>query len=334
MSPLGQRSSLIFNPGPDECGLKLAAKRYIPRTTTPDGLTLLFAHNSGGHKEEWEPTLEEMLARQNPTRLKIREVWSVDWQSHGEAGRINAPQLENRGPVSLHEWAYGIAALLRSEHLRGHRVVGIGQSTGSSALVLATQHFPAHTLPFSGIIIVEPIMASREYYRDFGPERDKALGAAIAFLKRLETRWSTRDAAFEYMRGNFRWKSWDPRVLRIHVDQGLYESPTGEVYCNNQPELSAYQEIPPHLDAVDQYRRIAPLLPIHYIFGGKNSFASPESQQSIFDPERNIQPSSTQRIQNARHLVVQENPTGLASAICIVLETLSKEIVPSERSRL
>ncbi|KAJ7613563.1 Alpha/beta hydrolase fold-1, partial [Roridomyces roridus] len=335
MFPEIQVSSLIFDPTPDsENALKLTATRYIPRSTTPHGSTLLFVHNSGGHKEQWNPTLEQLFARQKFAQLNIREAWAVDWQSHGEAGQINSVQLENRGPVSLYEWATAIAAFLRSDHLRGHSIVGVAESAGSSAMLLATQHFLPHSLPFKGIIIIEPIMASREYYRNFGAERDRAMAVATAIVKGLRTSWSTREEAFEYMRNHIRWKKWDLRVLRSHVDHGLYESPTGEIFCNNQPELCSYQEIPPHLDAVDQYRKIAPLIPIHFIFGQKNSFASPEAQQSIFDPEHNIRPSSVQHVRNARHLVLQENPDGLATAICMALATLKMEVISAQMSKL
>ncbi|KAJ7627481.1 hypothetical protein FB45DRAFT_1029822 [Roridomyces roridus] len=177
-------------------------------------------------------------------------------------------------------------------------------------------------------------MATRDYYRDFGAERDRALTASIALVKGHETTWSTREAAFEYMRHKFPWKSWDPRVLYIHVNHGLYESSTGEICSNNHPELCSYREIPPHLDAADQYRRIVGLLPIHFILGGRNSFASPEAQQSILDTKHNIQPSSVQRVTKARHQVLQENPDGLADAICSVLENLDSRVGLNQRPRL
>ncbi|KAJ7641885.1 Alpha/beta hydrolase family-domain-containing protein [Roridomyces roridus] len=332
--PLHQSSSVIFNPGPDKNALKVAARRYLPQISDPDGFTLLCVHGSGGHKEQWEPTLQQMFAKYNLGQFSIREVWAVDWQSHGEAGRINASKLANRGPVSTVEWAYAIAAFLRSEQLRGHRIVGIGQCLGSSALILATRHFLPHNIPLIGIIMVEAIMLSRDYYRHGWQERHKALDAAITLVQGLETSWPTRGAAFNYMLHNVPWKGWDRRVLSVYVNHGLHESSTGEIYSLNEPEISSYKDIPPHMDAVDQYRRIAAYVPVHFIFGGRNRFASPEAQQSIFDPKYNIQASSIQRVRHARHLVLQENPDGLAEAICIALERINQEVGASRRPRL
>lgn len=45
----------------------------------------------------------------------------------------------------------------------------------------------------------------------------------------------------------------------------------GVAICtSNEQEISAYVNVPPHLEAVDQYRRIAPFVPVHFIFGGRN----------------------------------------------------------------
>jgi pimeloyl-ACP methyl ester carboxylesterase len=76
---------------PDVSDLKLPAKHYTPRVARDTGYTLLFAHASGMHKEQWEPAIEVLLANPN-----VRDAWSFDWPSHGEGATINSQVLRAR----------------------------------------------------------------------------------------------------------------------------------------------------------------------------------------------------------------------------------------------
>jgi hypothetical protein len=51
-------------------------------------------------KELWEPIIQHMLEldSKGPVR-RIRDAWSLDWQSHGEAGLLNRRALNEREPV-------------------------------------------------------------------------------------------------------------------------------------------------------------------------------------------------------------------------------------------
>lgn len=44
-------------------------------------------------KELWEPTIEDLLSF--PIASSIREIWSFDMLSHGQAAQVNARQLQN-----------------------------------------------------------------------------------------------------------------------------------------------------------------------------------------------------------------------------------------------
>jgi len=176
--------SILFNPGPDESALKLTAKCYTSGSSDPKGLTLLCAHGAGTHKEQWEPTLEQIFRTQeNPNSgFTIYEVWSVDWQSHGAGATVNEAALLNHLGVSVEEWAQAIAAFVKSPHLRGRRLVGVGHSAGSSVVLLATRNSLPRTMPFAAMIIVEPVMCSKDFYREHGEERDGALSTAIVIV--------------------------------------------------------------------------------------------------------------------------------------------------------
>ncbi|KAJ7611431.1 Alpha/beta hydrolase fold-1 [Mycena polygramma] len=319
--------SVLFNPGPDERALKLTAKCYTPTYSDPKGLTLLCAHGAGAHKEQWEPTLEQIFDTQGQENcgFAILEAWSVDWQSHGEAAIINEAALSNRPGVSVDEWAEAVAAFIKSPYLRGHRLVPVGHSAGSSVMLLATQYLLLNSLPFAGMIMVEPVMCSKDYYREFGEERDSALSTAIMVVNARRTVWPSRDEAFTYMRKNFIWKGWDPRVLHTYVNYGMNHLARKDeviISTRNEQEISAYTNVPPHLESVDQYRRVAPWVPVHFIFGARNDLCPVEAQDSIFDPASNIQASSIQRVRHAGHMILQENPDGLAAAICNALQQI------------
>jgi len=56
-------------------------------------------------KEIWEPTIERIFSLQNTGtnadgRERIREIWSFDWQNHGDAAILNRVALDDRRKTS------------------------------------------------------------------------------------------------------------------------------------------------------------------------------------------------------------------------------------------
>jgi len=52
-------------------------------------------------KETWEPVISELLEDEN-VRHNVREVWSFDWQTHGESAILNEETLlRYEKPVGL-----------------------------------------------------------------------------------------------------------------------------------------------------------------------------------------------------------------------------------------
>lgn len=103
--------------------LHFVAKRYVPPAhgSAPDGATLVCFHGSGSRtcatlclssplpscsltscpdrpstdKEVWEPVLGRIFAAAaTNTRLRIREAWTFDMQSHGASARLNSHVLD------------------------------------------------------------------------------------------------------------------------------------------------------------------------------------------------------------------------------------------------
>src|SRR5215510_889597 len=93
--PLTQ--SYVFDPRPDYPFL-ITAKRYFTSNTPQDGLTLVFAHGTGFHKECWEPAMQHLYdSTQSHGSFTIRECWTIDCPNHGESAVLNEKTLHAAG---------------------------------------------------------------------------------------------------------------------------------------------------------------------------------------------------------------------------------------------
>ena len=146
----------MFDPRPNY-PLLITANRY-PFSENPGGLTLVFAHGTGFHKEQWEPTIED-LKKLDDTGI-IREVWSIEAPNHGDSAILNEEVLR-LGYTPICEYGYqrrrekrlmgllvGWEEYTRAIHLflsgfgKGlegvdfskHKLVGVGHSMGAVSL--------------------------------------------------------------------------------------------------------------------------------------------------------------------------------------------------------
>ena len=95
--------SYIFDPRPNY-PLLITAKRYWKSNSLhlddPTAITLIFAHGTGFHKEQWEPTMDDLYALldDNKGTVNVREMWSIDAPNHGDSAILNEETLK---------WGYG-----------------------------------------------------------------------------------------------------------------------------------------------------------------------------------------------------------------------------------
>ncbi|OCH85625.1 alpha/beta-hydrolase [Obba rivulosa] len=305
-------------------GLKLVGKRYVPANTRQDGLTLIFTHCTGAHKELWEPTIQKLFElHAKGSGLAIREAWAFDWQSHGEAGVVNAEALKSEtNGLSVQEWADGLKAIAASEHLAGHHLVGLGHSSGAAVLLLST--LPPAPVSYRALVLVEPSLITRELRLKHKAERDAAL---VRMMKALDGRrdvWGSRAEARAYFAKRLPWKMWDARVLDLFVAHGLTEVPGGEgkvtLSCNKNQEKGAYAIIEPHGVAVDRLASLDASVPVHTIFGERIDLVPKYAHDSIVEVRKMV---SITEVPGAGHQVVQEQPDRLAAAIAQVLERIA-----------
>ncbi|KAG2039533.1 Alpha/beta hydrolase fold-1 [Suillus americanus] len=340
MSPLQIRSELfVFDTPPLHGlpGLKMTAKRYYTPFSDSQGLTLLFAHGVGSHKEHWEPMLRYLFSHQNlhqPSR--IREAWCFDWLNHGDAAVINKAALEHRsqGNVSIAEWAAAIASFVKSPFLRGHRLVGLGHSAGSSAIILSTRAFPMRNQPFVAVFLLEPSMLTRELWTSHLMERETLMRRSISATLRRRSVFDTWEEAANYYRKRKPWAGYDHEVFDVFTQHGFHsvdiqdgskEGTKVTLKCDLQHEALAYQDVESHFEATDQYTRLCRVVPVHIVFGTIHDYIPSYFQDCMTDVSQGRSPASVKRVPGAGHGILQQAPEGLARAVSIGLNSITSD---------
>ncbi|KAI8969894.1 alpha/beta-hydrolase [Trametes punicea] len=311
-------------------GLRFVAQRYTPETSNTAGVTLLFFHCAGSHKESWEPTIEHILsAKSRPVNgaALVREAWSFEMQNHGQSAVINDAALET---IAVEEYADGVKHFVATGVLDGHKLVGIGHSLGATALLLTSVPDGLPVVPYSAILLVESTIITREAYNAHREEREAVLVNLSKAISKRRHIWNSREEAMRYFQERLPWSTWHPRVLELYVQHGLREidDPCGSegktkvtLCCKKEQERATYLHNEPHFAAVDVVRYLPLSFPIHFILGGVIDLVPDYIHESVTSL-RKVAP--VQRVPDAGHFVVQQNPEGLAAAI---VETITGEAI-------
>ncbi|KAJ7605167.1 Alpha/Beta hydrolase protein [Roridomyces roridus] len=335
-------TSVVFDCTPnhhDRYGrtLKMTANRYetLDSSSSYEGVTLLFAHCIGSHKEQWEPAIQHAfrLQKSKPRHQRIREAWTFDWQSHGDAATLNRDALRETREmgVSAYEWADAIAAFVRSPQMRGKRLVAVGHSAGTGAMMMSLRGTPLSSLPYSAMVLIEPFLATREMYLRHAAE-DTPAAVAATMLRR--THWPSRSEAHTWLAQRAPWRRWDSRVLRIYVKHGLRETDDGavELKCDRRQEAMAYPDVEPHFDAVREIKRVCRTVPIHIVWATRSDLVPKAIQDALSDASKGRFIASITRVEG-RHLLVQEAPDRIAEAICAAVDHIGQNILENEEPR-
>ncbi|KAJ7869374.1 Alpha/beta hydrolase family-domain-containing protein [Mycena leptocephala] len=284
--------------------LKITAKRYWTHdsASNDEGFSLLFAHCIGSHKEQWEPIIEQTFRMQQgkARHQRVREAWSFDWQSHGDAAILNRELLASSRTDAAYEWAAAIAAFVRSPRMQGKRIVAIAHSAGAGAMVMSLKAIPVHKIPYLSLVLVEPTIATPEvYYRTIAAHTP----ALVETTMMRRGRWRSRSDAAAWLQRRAPWK----RLI----------------------EALAFPDVNPHFDAAAELARIGRFVPVHLVWGAQSDLI-PKSFQDVLSEGRTV--ASITRLEGG-HMLVQETPDRVAQVISRVLDTVGVG-VHMERSRL
>ncbi|KIK62974.1 hypothetical protein GYMLUDRAFT_41275 [Collybiopsis luxurians FD-317 M1] len=338
----------VFDPRP-YYPLLSTVKRYRNPSWTEEGLTLIFAHGTGFHKEQWEPTIDDLLdiIHQQHAEIKIREIWSIDAPNHGDAALINEKTLQwGYEPVfrweeygrSMHAFLTGRGRTSLGSKLGGkivnnfdftsHTLVGIGHSMGAISLLFALDFAPSIENRFASIFLVEP-MTMDPVVGSKGPA--KKLPAGSEARKDI---WPSQEEAYQMLKARKTWQRWDDRVLKIFVESGLRPLPTLDypdikdgvtLRCTRKQETASYRDSHGWVSIYRGIRNYASRVRLHIYYGAIHDYVPGEAKTDVIHnaagPE-NL--ASYGYIEGAGHTAPQHSPRGVAEKIYESLQADAK----------
>ncbi|EKM52297.1 uncharacterized protein PHACADRAFT_126011 [Phanerochaete carnosa HHB-10118-sp] len=343
-----QFEAYLFDPRP-KYPLLIPAKRYWHPSlcsNDPEALTLICIHPAGQYKELWEPTLRHMFSLMSSgltTDIKVREAWAIDAPNHGDSAIANE-YLFTGYPSScywedytrsLHVFLAGLGTGVDID-FRKRNLVGIGVSAGCVPLVLIDTYIP--TVEFSSLILAEPMILSPLQAGNLA--FDMSSGAA-----RRQYKWKSRVEALRHMRANRRLRTWAPEVQVSYVENALRDLPTAlypeeregvTLKCPREYEAAGYREFQGIVRAYDYLRFVCLLLPVHFIFGAQPDLIPESFHADMLRVAAEGRYASMYRVQGSGHMIIQQQPAGLAAAVlrCLQNNISRSLIIPRDESRL
>ncbi|OSC99698.1 alpha/beta-hydrolase [Trametes coccinea BRFM310] len=312
--------------------------RYVRKgsgVATENGVTLFFAHANGFPKEIWEPTIQRLVAEhERRAGYTIGEIWLWEARNHGDSALINREQLDG-----IFDWRDNTRDILHfllhylptsastdalpthlprlpaseaSSRLRGglqsRKMVYVGHSFGACSTVRAAIAYP---ILFKSIILVDAmILPSHGATVSTASTRSYVKGA----IQRRDG-WASRDEARRQFSATPFFAAWDPTVLDIYVDCGLYDAPDGQVKLKMPgiQEAVCFTENHAPQETFELLATLDERIELRWLVAGK---LLPEDHElrrkTVWRRPAN---SSHLRMFSAGHLITQEAPGDLAQEI-------------------
>lgn len=338
----------VFDPRP-HYPLLVTAKRYWdPESAYLDdtsAYTLVFLHGVGFHKENWEPTIDDLYTLskggKGEEKLRIRELWSIDCPNHGDAAVLNEKTLlYGYGDIfgweeyarSVHLFLSGLGKGVDVDFSK-RRLVGIGHSMGAISVLLSSNYFPQ--IRYEAVVLCDPMT--------FDIRR---AGGGVVLSEGSKGRrdiWSSKEDAYATLKSRPAWEIWDDRVLRLYAEKGMRSLPTAyypdktqgvTLACSRVQETACYRDSLGCIRVYDHFRDFVARQPTHIIYGAIDDYVPAELKEDVIANAiggvENL--ASLARLPGAGHLVVQVNPKGLAK--CLFDALIMTQNIGQIRSRL
>ncbi|KAL0577551.1 hypothetical protein V5O48_004449 [Marasmius crinis-equi] len=299
-------------PDDPKLNLKVTANRYRwgTRADRVEGVTVLFFHAIGCHKEQWEPIITRLFYHSHSTisQTSIREVWAFDRENHGDAAILNRGALELWPPcLPINEWAHTVADMIKTR-LRGHRVVAVGHSAGAGVAMLTTKYAYDARISFAATVLVEPTIFTRKIFRETYGERISGIRMSEKVTLRRRDTWTNREEAFSYMKKRAPWSTWDEGVLRIYTEYGLRSTGLNgavTLKCAKEKESAIYADIEGLQESAEIFEDLCGEVPIHVVWGGTHDFTSFSQQlkEDLLRPDSGRVPASVTVVPGGGHMV-------------------------------
>ncbi|KAJ8523118.1 hypothetical protein ONZ45_g426 [Pleurotus djamor] len=318
------------------------ANRYRARRShrSGPGVTLLFAHALGFHKEHWGPAIRELFRADLESGYPvIKEAWAVDFPNHGQSAALNEDELRRRASfVSCGTCSNIFSALLYSGLIdRKDEIIFVGHSAGATVGVLSTLNHGPHEIPYRSMILVEPMMFSQYLLATNSHVQKWVTGMPRACMSRKDA-WPSIGAAKSWLMARAPWNAWDPRVLDMYVHAGglSQQSPSIDegvtLTLPKYAQSASFADVQTQHDGFEQLRNLPRSgVPIHVIFGSRPDYIPNVIRDNIAAVVGEFVSCSVSYMQNASHEIVQECPERLARAL---LQAITRDYVHAIQSRL
>ncbi len=179
-----------------------------------DGPPVVLAHATGFHGAVWGPLAE---------RLPQWRCVSPDLRGHGDSPLPPGADFD--------WWGFASDVLAVVDGLGLERPLGVGHSSGATALLLAEQAAPG---TFAALYCFEPIIVPAD--PPLGRDPDSWLAQAA---RRRRAAFPGRADALRHYAGKPPLSELDPGTLRAYVDHGFADVPGGGVRLKCTPEHEA-----------------------------------------------------------------------------------------------
>ncbi|KAG6867571.1 hypothetical protein C0993_001038 [Termitomyces sp. T159_Od127] len=117
------------------CPFRVEGIRFVPHHSYDDGLTLLFFHANGLHKETFTVLITRLLEIISP--VKIHDIWAI-----GSAGEY-----------AIAAYAF-LSTTSHGADFHRRELIGIAHSAGATGLLMLQNAHPE--IPFRGLILMDP----------------------------------------------------------------------------------------------------------------------------------------------------------------------------------
>ncbi|KAF9498343.1 hypothetical protein BDN71DRAFT_1443681 [Pleurotus eryngii] len=319
----------VTYPADESYPFAVVAKRYWTKafdenTNDSEALTLIFLHSTSFHKETWEPTLTHLfhLLAGSSRVGKIREAWALDCPNHGEAAALNEAVFnrpEYRQSFTCEKYAQAAHRFLTAGPQHGAKIdfqrrnlVGIGHSLGGVAMSALQGLEPR--LPFSSIIIVEPMLSP-----DGRHHLERLRKVLVKSAKERRHVWPDRESARQYLEERMelsKRQKWDPRVIDLFVKYGLRSHPDGiTLACSREEEEGMYEDVEGPTRPVIALTAACQRMPVHIAFGYVPDYVPLQVHDATINPRSGRKFASISWIEGVGHLVPQIVPEKLAKVL-------------------
>ncbi|ORZ01065.1 Alpha/Beta hydrolase protein [Syncephalastrum racemosum] len=292
---------------------RLAVERHVfpaPKSTKRS-MAFLWSHSNGFNKETLHPTMREFVKHlRNDAALDETSFTLVAWEArnHGDSARLNADKLR-----SDYTWFDNVMDTLQVvEQLELKKkydcLIGVGHSFGATSM-LVCEFF--HPKTFDGLCLIEPVIR-----KTIDPVPVRAKYPTMATKKRRDT-WPSREECLKQLAPRPFWKRFDPEVLQLYVDYGMYETTEGTIALKT-PKMEEFRIFDVQSYAnITGYSSLRSLsIPVHIIYALGSDFLKPENKEDILEKSQQI----TLEFVEGSHMVPNEKPKDMAPHIAQIVE--------------